>query len=258
MPDTRQPAASLRLDLLDAFRKVGVSPDSIVWLMAGAEVASESLLADLRQATGPSGTLVADSATPSLLTSGAPFDAAVTPAENPLGEAVRRLPEARRSLHPFRSFAAQGPQAAALLDNAGPHELGPETPPGRLVASDALAVIVGSAPQNLAGRLAQFVMAVPYMYTREVLHPALFDGASVIMPFYLYAPYPDIGLEYDGGAALFERVCADGLALSSAEIAGMTVTAWRLAEFYRLACAALRTDLYLGCTSLPRTRPYRQ
>jgi aminoglycoside 3-N-acetyltransferase len=245
-------------ELCAAYDQIGLTQGATVLVTAPEAFEIAPYLDALRQVIGPSGTLVADSATPSLLNSGAPFDAALTPAENPVGETARCLPAARRSLHPFHSFTAQGPQATALMDNAGPHELGPETPPGRLVASDALAVTVGSAPQNLAGRLAQFVMAVPYMYTREVLHPVICDRASAVMPFYLYVPYPDIGLEHDGGAALFERVCVDGLALRSTEIAGVTVTAWRLAEFYRLACAALRTDLYLGCTSLPRTQPYRQ
>ncbi len=257
MPDTDRPAAT-GANLREAFRKVGVSQGNIVCLATCPGIASEPVLTDIRQAIGPSGTIVADSATPSLLASGAPFDTAMTPAEDPLGEAVRRLPEARRSLHPFRSFAAQGPQAAALMENAGPHELGPETPPGRLVAREALAVTVGGTTQDVAGRLAEFAMAVPYRYTREILHPVRFDGATSARPFYLHLPWPDTGLEHDGGVALFERVCADGLTVRSTEIAGVEVSAWRMSEFYRLACAALRSNLYLGCTRLPQKRPYRQ
>jgi len=246
--------------LLAVYEAVGVAAGRVVHLVVGPGLDAEAQLAAVQQLVGAAGTIVVRAATPSLLDSQAPFDPASTPAEDPLAEALRRRPGSRRGMHPFESYVALGAEADALVTGTGPHELGPETPPGRLVAKDALAVTAGLPPHaaRAAGRLAEFAMAVPYRYVREVPHPIKRDGAMVMGTFYLHLPYRGIGLQLDDGAALFGRARASGLDLRTAVAGGITIAAWSMAAFYRLACAALRRDLYIGCITPPAVRPYRQ
>jgi aminoglycoside 3-N-acetyltransferase len=108
-----------------------------------------------------------------------------------------------------------------------------------------------------ARRLAEFSMAVPWRYVREMLHPVMRNGRVEIETFYVHVPYRGIGLDIDEGEALFDRVCAAGLAMQTADANGTPVTGLGMAAYYRLACAALRRDLYIGCIAAPTNLPYR-
>ncbi|MFC1443145.1 AAC(3) family N-acetyltransferase [Streptacidiphilus sp. N1-10] len=67
-----------------------------------------------------------------------------SPSMGVLSEVVRRLPRARRSSHPKTSFAAVGPQAAALTARHPLHQhLGPDTPLGRLYRGGGLGLLLG-------------------------------------------------------------------------------------------------------------------
>ncbi|MGW0855419.1 aminoglycoside N(3)-acetyltransferase [Streptomyces sp. NPDC002690] len=128
-----------------------------------------SVVAGLRGALGPEGTLVVPAFTPEnsdtsrdhlARTAGLtgaerarfravmpPFDPARTPAPamGLLAEAVRRSPGARRSGHPQTSFAALGPDAARLTrgHRAACH-LGEESPLARLYDAGAQALLLGT------------------------------------------------------------------------------------------------------------------
>jgi aminoglycoside 3-N-acetyltransferase len=130
--------------------------------LRGSGLRDTDLLAALRDALGPQGTLVVPAFTPeNSATSPAhraaiadltedqvvafraampPFDRARTgcPAMGRFAECVRTSPGAVRSDHPQTSFAALGPRAAELLTGHHPHcHLGERSPLARLYAADA-------------------------------------------------------------------------------------------------------------------------
>lgn len=127
------------------------------------------VVAGLRGALGPAGTLVVPAFTPENsdtsrdhlarvagLTDAErarfrvgmpPFDPATTPAPamGRLAEAVRRSPGARRSDHPQTSFAALGPDAARLTrGHRADCHLGEDSPLARLYDAGAQALLLGT------------------------------------------------------------------------------------------------------------------
>lgn len=101
------------------------------------------LIAALRQALGPTGTLVM----PTMTGSGAaePYDPAATPThDGVVADTFWRLPGVLRSDHPTSSFAAEGPLAAAIT---APQPLEPvhglDSPIGRVYEHDGLVLLLG-------------------------------------------------------------------------------------------------------------------
>ncbi|GAA1220336.1 AAC(3) family N-acetyltransferase [Kitasatospora nipponensis] len=162
-------------ELTAQLRALGVRPGQTLLVQASTRAlgpvagGSAGALAALRAAVGPTGTLVAYTATPensdtSRLHARAtaaldarelaafraampPFDRWTTPSSPTMGrlaEELRTTPGALRSGHPQTSFAALGPAAARLLD---PHpldcHLGERSPTGRLYAERAHALLIG-------------------------------------------------------------------------------------------------------------------
>ncbi|MFF7364387.1 AAC(3) family N-acetyltransferase [Streptomyces sp. NPDC008125] len=128
-----------------------------------------AVVAGVRGALGPAGTLVVPAFTPEnsdtsrvhlarvaglteserarVRADMPPFDAATTPAPamGRLAEAVRRTPGARRSGHPQTSFAALGPAAARLTrGHRADCHLGEDSPLARLYDAGAQALLLGT------------------------------------------------------------------------------------------------------------------
>ncbi|MEZ0065122.1 aminoglycoside 3-N-acetyltransferase [Streptacidiphilus sp. MAP12-20] len=163
-------------DLRLGLKKLGVEPGGVVFVQASLRSlgpvlgGARTLLGVLREVLGAQGTLVAYTATPeNSLTSRLyreatagldaaalhayqaampPFDPANTPCSPSMGrlsEELRRTPGALRSAHPQTSFAALGPQAAAITwEHPLDQHLGPDSPLGRLYALDARALLLGT------------------------------------------------------------------------------------------------------------------
>ena len=121
------------------------------------------LIAALRAALGPDGTLVMPSWTGS---DEEPFDPVTTPASPDLGivpDTFWRLPGVMRSSHLF-AFAAAGPQAERIT--SGPLPLPPhipESPVGRVHALDGQVLLLGvHHDANTTLHLAELLAGVPY------------------------------------------------------------------------------------------------
>ncbi|GAB2709794.1 aminoglycoside N(3)-acetyltransferase [Kitasatospora kifunensis] len=178
LPVRQLPAEQLSVEQLTAqLRHLGVGPRTGVLLVHAAlrslgPVAGESagVLAALRAALGPGGTLVAYTATPensltsrlhqeataelsaleraAYLAAMPAFDPLATPCSPTVGrlsEELRGDPRALRSAHPQTSFAALGPLAAQLVaEHPYDCHLGEESPVGRLYRAGAWVLMLGA------------------------------------------------------------------------------------------------------------------
>jgi aminoglycoside N3'-acetyltransferase len=127
------------------------------------------LIAALRDALGPGGTLVMPSWTG---TGDEPFDPSRTPAAADLGvvaDTFWRLPDVARSDHPF-AFAAAGPHAAAIV--SGPLPLpphAPDSPVGRVHELDGQVLLLGVGHDaNTTLHLAEVMAGVRYRVTASI------------------------------------------------------------------------------------------
>lgn len=121
------------------------------------------LIAALRSALGPTGTLVLPSWTGA---DDEPFDPAVTPADPDLGvvaDTFWRLSGVRRSDHPM-AFAAAGPSAELITADPlplPPHV--PASPVGRVYDLDGQVLLLGvDHTANTTLHLAELIAGVPY------------------------------------------------------------------------------------------------
>lgn len=134
------------------------------------------LIAALRGALGPQGTLV----TPAWTSDDAAiFDPATTPCPADLGivaETFRRQPGVLRSNHPM-AFAAAGPRAQAAVRGdlpLPPH--GPESPVGNVHELDGQVLLIGvEQDANTTLHMAEGLAGVPY-WSRSYLTVAGPDG----------------------------------------------------------------------------------
>ncbi|GAB3740192.1 AAC(3) family N-acetyltransferase [Microlunatus parietis] len=140
------------------------------------------LIAALRSALGPSGTLVMPSWTGD---DDEPFDPASTPADPDLGvvaETFRRQPGVLRSDHPM-AFAAAGPAAESIT--ADPLPLPPHipaSPVGRVHDLDGQVLLLGvDHTANTTLHLAELIADVPYGLPKSCT--VLEDGRPVRVPY---------------------------------------------------------------------------
>lgn len=158
----------------DQLRALGVEPGAVLLVHSAFRAVRPvdggpgGLIAALRAALGPSGTLVMPSWSAE---DDEPFDPAVTPAAADLGvvaETFRRLPGVVRSRHPF-AFAALGPAAQRITADPlplPPHR--PESPAGRVYELDGQVLLLGAGHDaNTTLHLAETLAGVPYGIPRH-------------------------------------------------------------------------------------------
>ena len=179
-----------RARIADDLRALGVRPGSVLlvhssvstlgWVCGGAQAVVEAL----RDALGPDGTLVVPTHTGGnsdpagwgnppvpeawweAIRAGMPaFDPALTPARGigAVVELVRTLPGALRSAHPQVSFAAIGPQAAAIVDDhALDSGFGERSPVARVGDLDGDVLLLGCGHgSNSSLHLAEYRVPSP-------------------------------------------------------------------------------------------------
>ncbi|HEY0023447.1 MAG TPA: AAC(3)-IV family aminoglycoside N-acetyltransferase [Longimicrobium sp.] len=175
-------------ELADQLRALGVAPGGVLVVhtsfravrpVAGGPA---GLIAALRAALGPRGTLVMPSWTGS---DEEPFDPRTTPASSDLGivaDTFWRMPGVVRSEHPF-AFAAIGPEADAIT--SGPLPLPPhvhDSPIGRVYDRDGHVLLVGVGHDaNTTLHLAELLAGVPYGVPKHITVQR--DGRSVRVPY---------------------------------------------------------------------------
>ncbi|MEU1684712.1 AAC(3) family N-acetyltransferase [Micromonospora sp. NPDC005707] len=190
---TASPASArphTRASLAAQLRDLGVRPGGTVLVHASLRPLGflcggpEAVLLALRDVLGPAGTVVVPTHTPEnsdpagwsnppvpadwwpVIRDEMPgFDPAVTPSRfmGALAELVRTWPGARRSDHPFVSFAALGPAAAPIVDgHARADMLGEGSPLARLYDLDADVLLLGvDHGSNTSLHLAEYRQPAP-------------------------------------------------------------------------------------------------
>ncbi len=162
-------------DLCAQLRELGVQRGGILLVHVSyrsvrpVEGGPAGLIRALREALGPTGTLVAPCWTGN---DDDPFDPNLTPASPDLGvtsETFRLTPGVERSEHPF-AFAAVGPRAREIVH--GPLPLpphAPNSPVGRVRDLDGSALLLGVGHEaNTTLHLAEVEAGVPYGVPRHI------------------------------------------------------------------------------------------
>jgi aminoglycoside 3-N-acetyltransferase len=196
----------------------------------------------------------------SLVGTDTPFDRKRTPSESgPITEHVRRLPGAVRQFHPFGSVTAVGPLSEELCAVSSRHLYGPETPYDRLLQYPALGLSLGMAPHRAVTVVhhLEFVMGVPYRYTKEFLHPVVDDAGERIEPFYLYVTYREAEIVRDRNAKFFAAYEQDG-PVAQVPLGRSQVYGFDLVRFAATAKSMLAKDIYAWLETPPTTRPYQK
>jgi aminoglycoside 3-N-acetyltransferase len=189
-----------------------------------------------------------------------PFDVRTTPSfeRGLFTEYVRQLPDAKRSFHPFTSYAAVGAAAEFITSNATRHAYGPETPEARMIENRAKFLSLGVGPNIITTvHHVEHVMGVPYRYHKEFMHPVVRDGKTVIEPFYQFVWYRDADVQASQNRRLFGRL--EGcLQINQAKLGRGAISCFSLADFYRLSIQEFARDIYIWCDHPPAIRPYQK
>lgn len=173
-----------RAEVTHQLRSLGVEPGGVLLVHTSfravrpVEGGPAGLIAALRDALGPGGTLVMPAWTGS---DEEPFDPAATPASPDLGvvaDTFWRIPGVLRSGHPF-AFAAAGPHAAEILRDPlplPPHL--PASPAGRVHDLDGQVLLLGiNHSEDTTLHLAELIAGVPYRVSKQLT--VLQDGRPV-------------------------------------------------------------------------------
>ena len=257
-------------DLVDAYAGLGVRAGGLVYVtsrllgVADYEERGSGALMDahyraLRECLGEEGTIVVATASTVLCNTDLTFDLDKTPCNESgaFSEYVRTLPGTRRSFHPFVSYAANGPLADAITGDVSRHVYGPETPEGRMVERDALHVSMGLPPNKTCSTVhhVEQVMAVPYRYTKEFMHPVRRENGVETEPFYMHVWYRDMDFERDGNQKLF-RELAKHMEIRETRVGQGEIHAYSMKDFFNHSCRIFVDDIYIYCRNPPTQRPY--
>jgi aminoglycoside N3'-acetyltransferase len=175
--------------LTDQLRALGVRPGGVLVVhmsfraVRPVDGGPAGVIDALRAAVGREGTIVVPSWGND---DNAPFESAMTAADASLGataDVFWRLPDVRRSAHPF-AFAAVGPHAATITADPlprPPHRL--ESPIGRAYELDAQVLLLGVGhDSNTTIHLAEVLAAVPYGVPK---HCTVLESGQAIRVEYL-------------------------------------------------------------------------
>lgn len=214
-----------------------------------------SNLIDLSQ-----GTLIVSTSSTNLSNTDTVFDLDNTPSERGvLTEFIRKLPETIRSFHPFHSYAAIGKDAKLIVSNVSRHAFGPDTPEERLINMNALCISVGlpvTATCTTVHHI-EFLIGVPYRYTKEFLHPVLRDKLIRHELFYMYVNYRQCEINRNRGVKIFQAFYDAGFKVHKETLGRGSIYSYSLAEFYESTMNAFKDDIYIWLDQPPITKPYR-
>jgi len=206
------------------------------------------------------GTIVVSTSSTYLANTDKEFDIRNTPSERGvLTEFIRKLPDAARSLHPFHSYTAIGKHAKLIVSNVSKHAFGFETPEERLINLNAICISVGLPVTATCTTVhhVEFLIGVPYRYTKEFLHPVLYGEEIRKELFYMYVHYRQCEINRNRGVKIFEEFYDQGYNVKEANLGRGRVFSYSLDDFFKSTMRAFKKDIYIWLDMPPKTRPYR-
>lgn len=259
-----------RNDLIEAYRKLGVKRGGTV--LVQSDLASLGVyehheankiceahftaIADLLDLSA--GTLIVPTGSMSLCNTSIPFDIENTPSEmGILTEHIRRKDGAVRSFHPFDSYTALGKNAMKVCANTSRHSHGPETPEARAIELDAIDISIGLHPRFTCSTVhhIEHVMAVPYRYTKEFIHPVINGGEVKHERYYMCVWYRECDLKRNYNFKIFQ-VFEQRYILNSVKVGRGAIYSYLTTDFYKCAVELFRDDIYIWLDEEPENKPY--
>ena len=216
----------------------------------------------MRAQIGEEGTLVVPTSSERLCASGADFILEETPSQMGMfSEWVRQRPRARRSLHPFVSYAAEGPLAEGIVADVSKNSFGPDTPKARLIERGAKVVNLGIPPHrtNSIVHHAEQLMGAPYRYHKEFANRVFAQGRYVGTDYLMYVRRLECRIEIDTTKErrVFELFRQRGHAIAEAPLGAGVITCYDLRAMFEACVALLKADIYGLLVKPPDHRPYR-
>lgn len=254
-----------------AYEKLGIGAGDTVYVTGNIgnlgfhssknkQATLNSHLEALQAVVGSQGTVVVPTHSFHLCNTDQVFDLAATPSgRGAFTEHVRTQPGAVRQFHPFASVTALGHHAEMICGKTARHAYGPNTPYERLLELNAWGVSIGMPARltcSVIHHLEQ-VMAVPYRYTKEFIHPVLRDGGIKAEPFYLYVLYRECEIDRDRNEKLFRhpKLAAE---VRAADLGMGQISGYRMPILRDAAVELMTGDIYSWLKHPPATRPYRK
>ncbi len=216
-------------------------------------------LSALQQLIGETGTLVVPTHTFSLCNSDTPFSLTDTESETgAFTEFIRRKKDAVRQLHPFSSSTALGYKANYICTNNSKHVYGKHSPFDRMLSCSAKFVSVGMPASKIVSLVhhAEFIMGVPYRYSKEFIHPMKYGNDIRYEAFYLSVLYREIDVDRDKNEKIFNyfkesyELKCEPLGLSHIELFDMN-------EFIDSTTRLMCSDIYAWLKEAPTNRPFQ-
>lgn len=211
--------------------------------------------AGIRAAIGESGTVVVPTFTQQVGRFGIPYVHEETESLTGIfGEFVRKLPEARRSLHPVFSVSAIGPCAQAITENISPVAFGRDSAFDRLYRLGGRAVCAGfdyySGHITSLMHFVETAFAVPYYYNKYVLADVWAKGMRVETPFVINVKYASARRTFE-----FRRyidALADANEIHSADLGRGTVHAVDIRRQVDVGIELLKADPHAFLSGPPQ------
>lgn len=253
----------------EAYEVIGVKPDKTVYLTGNfgrlgrfTSSVKEDLfnahLDALFELMGSSGTLVVPTHSFSLANTSKTFDYNCTPSETgPFSEFVRKLPGAVRQLHPFSSSTAIGFRAKEMCGSCTRHVYGWGSPFHKMVESDAIFVSVGKDINETISLVhhAEFMMGVPYRYTKEFSVNCRKENNLTKECFYLHVLYKECDIVRDRNEKITQTFLESNQVLSSA-LGRSNIFSLSMKDFFNHTVSLMSDDLYVWLKHPPEKRPY--
>ena len=221
----------------------------------------DSHYAAIRKAVGGvSGTIAFPTHSFNLVKSKKPFIPNKTVSETgALTECLRKKKGSVRQLHPYSSTTAIGKHANYICSNNSPHVYGPDSPFDRLIKLNAKFIGFGINHGITASQVhhAEFMMNVPYRYTKEFFHTIKTKKGFAKKFFYMHVIYKNLtNWERDRNKVFFKKFLKKNKIVFK-KIGKSYIYIYSLTKFYNTSIECLKKDIYCWLPKKPKARDKR-
>jgi aminoglycoside 3-N-acetyltransferase len=209
-----------------------------------------------RSMLGPAGTLVVPTFTTQVMRFGIDYVHEETPSMMGIfSEHVRRHPDSVRRLHPMTSFAAIGPQARYICENATLRDAGLNSPYERMINLGAKIISLG-AGKIFAVSLVHHLEGMygpPHIYNKLLTCRVFKDGQEIKLPFVLGARHLHLNIRYDL-TRFADAVSAEG-GVKDAPLGRGQIYRSDMAQVFQIGSEMIRKDWFAFLAAPPEFTP---